>query len=140
MNTKAVFNADDFWEINQEILRNYSEQNNLDFETVLKDCIKSRRKTAEVYNDYSPAKNGYTCTVIDSNPNTKDEMYNDSVDNLLNYAEYVLNTFNSPLEPLSKISAKLYEYKHMFNNSMLYLHTMDTYSIIVAELTQLFNN
>lgn len=75
------------------------------------------------FNTYSPSgKDGYSCKIDAILPRKTGF---DTVEGRLAYAEYALTNFEKPIEVLENISEKLYEYKHIFNNRLIYLTSLE---------------
>ncbi len=75
------------------------------------------------FNTYSPSgKEGYSCKIDSILP--RKTGFN-TVEGRLAYAEYALTNYEKPTEVLENISEKLYEYKHIFNNRLIYLTSLE---------------
>ena len=93
------------------VLNKYAESNNEDFFSNLKDN----------FNNYSPQNNnGCSCYIAEETDKKSFKNFNLNLDRL-DIAQYCLNNYLDPIEPLQNISSKLYEYKEVFDGKLLYL-------------------
>lgn len=87
------------------------------------------------FNNYAPiGKDGYSVT-IDKVESRKVPVKDINMDRLT-FSEYVLTNYENPNPTLANITEKLYEYKYIFNDNLLYLTSIKSIGEAKKELVE----